>query len=110
MVIGTDVKGESADFAVSEIVLELHRLQEELIPAEELATVKSYILGKFANELSTVFEQCDKYKSLVFLNLPADYYTQFVQQVETADAETLQALAQVYFAPEAMQVVIAGPA
>jgi len=110
LIIGTDVKGESADFAVSEIEMELRRLQEELIPAEELATVKNYILGKFANELSTVFEQCDKYKNMVFLNLPADYYTQFVQQTEAADAETLQELAQEYFAPAAMQIVIAGPA
>ena len=110
LIIGTDVKGESADFAVSEIEMELRRLQEELIPAEELATVKNYILGKFANELSTVFEQCDKYKNLIFLDLPADYYTQFVQQTEATDAETLQELAQEYFAPAAMQIVIAGPA
>ena len=109
LVIGTDVKGESADFAVSEIEMEMRRLQEELIPAEELETVKSYILGKFANELSTVFEQCDKYKTLVFLDLPADYYTQFVQQTEAADAETLRALAQEYLAPETLQIVIAGP-
>ena len=110
LVIGTDVKGESADFAVSEMEMELRRLQEELIPADELEIVKNYILGKFANELSTVFEQCDKYKNLVFLNLPADYYTQFVQQTEAADAETLRTLARKYLTPEAMQVVIAGPA
>lgn len=110
LVLGTDVKGESGDFAVSEIELELRRLQQEPIPAEELETVKSYLLGKFANELSTVFEQCDKYKNLVFLGLPADYYTQFVQQTEAADAETLQALAQQYLSPAAMQVVVAGPA
>ncbi|MDO7853648.1 M16 family metallopeptidase [Hymenobacter convexus] len=109
LVIGTDVKGESADFAVSEIEMELRRLQEELIPAEELETVKSYILGKFANELSTVFEQCDKYKNLVFLGLPADYYTEFVQQTESTDAATLQALAQEYLSPVAMQTVVAGP-
>ncbi len=109
LVIGTDVKGESADFAVSEIEMEMRRLQEELIPAEELETVKSYLLGKFANELSTVFEQCDKYKTLVFLDLPADYYDQFVQQTEAADAETLRALAREYLAPEALQIVIAGP-
>ncbi|WP_201986164.1 M16 family metallopeptidase [Hymenobacter rubidus] len=109
LVIGTDVKGESADFAVSEIQLELRRLQEELIPAEELETVKNYILGKFANELSTVFEQCDKYKNLIFLGLPADYYTQFVQQTEAVDAETLRELAQHYFAPEDLHIVIAGP-
>ena len=110
LVIGTDVKGESADFAVSEIEMEMRRLQEELIPAEELEIVKNYILGKFANELSTVFEQCDKYKNMVFLDLPADYYTQFMRQTEAADAETLRALARQYLTPEAMQVVIAGPA
>jgi zinc protease len=110
LVIGTDVKGESADVAVREIELELRRLQEEPIPAEELETVKNYLLGKFANELSTVFEQCDKYKNQVFLGLPADYYTQFVQQTEAADAETLQALAQQYLSAQNMQVVVAGPA
>ena len=109
LVIGTDVKGESADFAVSEIEMEMRRLQEELIPADELETVKNYILGKFANELSTVFEQCDKYKSLVFLGLPADYYTEFVQQTESADAETLRELAQHYLAPATLQTVVAGP-
>lgn len=108
-VLGTDVKGESAAFAVSEIQMELRRLQEELIPAEELITVKNYILGKFANELSTVFEQCDKYKNLIFLGLPADYYTAFVQQTEAASAGELRELAQQYLSPEAMQIVIAGP-
>ena len=108
-VIGTDVNGESAEIAVSEIKLELHRLQEELISDEELNTVKNYMLGKFANELSTVFEQADKYRTTVLLNLPADYYAQFVEQVQNTDAATLQRLAQQYLAPEAMQVVIAGP-
>ena len=95
---------------MSEIELELRRLREEPIPAEELETVKNYLLGKFANELSTVFEQCDKYKNQIFLGLPADYYTQFVQQTEAVDAETLQALAQQYLGAAAMQVVTAGPA
>ena len=109
LVIGADVKGESADFAVSEIRQEMRRLQEELIPADELETVKNYLLGKFANELSTVFEQCDKYKNLVFMGLPATYYDDFIQQTEAADAETLRALAQEYLAPEALLTVIAGP-
>jgi len=110
LLIGTDVKGESADFAVSEISMELRRLQEELIPAEELATVKNYLLGKFANELSTVFEQCDKYKNLIFMGLSPDYYADFVRQTEAVDAETLRELAQQYLTPAEMQVVIAGPA
>ncbi|TPG60194.1 M16 family metallopeptidase [Hymenobacter nivis] len=108
LVIGTDVKGDSAPLAVSEIQHELRRLQEELVPADELETVKNYTLGKFANDLSTVFEQADKYRNIVLMHLPADYYTQFVQQIEATDAPTLQRLAQEYLSPDAMQVVVAG--
>ena len=110
LVIGTDVKGDQADFAIAEITSELRRLQEELIPEEELLTVKSYVLGKFANELSTVFEQVDKYKTLVMLGLPADYYTTFTQQIGAATAAELRELARQYLVPEQMQVVVAGPA
>ena len=110
LVIGTDVKGESGDFAVSEINQELRRLQEEPIPADELDTVKKYLLGKFANELSTVFEQCDKYKNLVLMGLPATYYDDFVHQTEAADAATLQQLAQQYLSPADLLTVVAGPA
>ena len=109
LVVGTDVKGDRAGFAIREIEHELRQLQEELIPAEELTTVKNYTLGKFANELSTVFEQGDKYKNLIFLGLPADYYDQFVQQTETADAETLRELARQYLSPADWQTVVAGP-
>jgi zinc protease len=109
LVIGTDVNGESAELAIREINLELRRLQTELIPEEELTTVKNYILGKFANELSTVFEQCDKYKTLVFLNLPHDYYDRYVHDIEHTDAETLRELAQQYLSPDEMQTVVAGP-
>ncbi len=110
LMIGADVKGESADFAVSEINHELRRLQEEAIPADELATVKSYLLGKFANELSTVFEQCDKYKNLIFMDLPATYYDDFVLQTETVSAEELQQLARHYLTPADLLTVVAGPA
>ncbi|GAA4359735.1 pitrilysin family protein [Hymenobacter saemangeumensis] len=109
LVIGTDVKGDQAGFAISEVEYELRRLQEELIPAEELETVKSYLLGKFANELSTVFEQCDKYKTLIFLGLPADYYDNFLHHTESADSETLRRLAQEYLSPGQLQTVVAGP-
>lgn len=110
LIIGTDVNGDQADFAVREIEFELRRLQEELIPEDELQTVKNYILGKFANELSTVFEQCDKYKNTVLMKLPANYYEEFRKQTESTSAAELMALAQEYLSPTAMQTVVAGPA
>ncbi|WP_240635568.1 M16 family metallopeptidase [Hymenobacter rigui] len=108
-VIGSDVNGANATNAIHEIHFELRRLQEELIPDTELQTVKNYMAGKFANELSTVFEQCDKYKNLVFYNLPNTYYSDFIGHIQTVRAATLQQLAQQYLSPEEMIQVVVGP-
>ena len=108
-VIGSDVNAANAKAAIHEVNRELRTLQEELIPEAELQTVKNYMSGKFANELSTVFEQCDKYKNLVFFHLPADYYSDFVAQVQAVDSKTLQQIAQQYFSPESMIEIVAGP-
>ncbi|UOR04271.1 insulinase family protein [Hymenobacter aerilatus] len=109
LVIGTDVNAASTKAAIREVHHELTQLQQELIPKEELQTVMNYMIGKFANELSTVFEQCDKYKALVFLNLPTTYYTDFLAAVNTASSIQLHILAQQYLSPENMVEVIAGP-
>ncbi|MFD2784786.1 M16 family metallopeptidase [Hymenobacter rubripertinctus] len=109
-VIGSDVNAANAKAAVQEVHHELRTLQEELIPESELQTVKNYMSGKFANELSTVFEQCDKYKNLIFFHLPADYYTTFVAKIQAVDSRTLQQLAQHYLSPDSMIEIVAGPA
>lgn len=109
LVIGTDVNGESTAAAIDEIHHELLRLQQELIPIDELQTVKNYMTGKFANEISTVFEQCDKYKALAFLKLPISYYSDFLSQVNATTNTQLLALAKEYLSPDQMVEVIAGP-
>ncbi|MBO0357773.1 insulinase family protein [Hymenobacter sp. BT186] len=107
--IGTDVNAESIDATIHEVHHELITLQTELIPQQELQTVKNYMTGKFANELSTVFEQCDKYKSIIFFGLSADYYSKFIQAVNEVTSKQLQDLAQQYLSPESMIEVVVGP-
>ncbi|SMB87393.1 peptidase M16 domain protein [Hymenobacter roseosalivarius DSM 11622] len=108
-VIGTDVNAASAEAAIEEVHNELRRLQDESIPIEELQTVKTYMAGKFANELSTVFEQCDKYKTVVLLGLPNTHYSDFLRQINLVSSDELQQLAQTYLSPENMIEVVAGP-
>jgi len=110
IVIGTDVNAASTTDAIQEIHNEMNRLQQDLIPEEELQTVKNYMLGKFANGLSTVFEQCDKYKAIVFLNLPTEYYSNFLEQISNVASDGLLLLAQKYLSPNQMIEVISGPA
>lgn len=108
-VIGTDVNADSADAAIHEVHHELQVLQNHLIPEDELQTVKNYMTGKFANELSTVFEQCDKYKNIIFLSLPPAHYTHFIEQVNQVTTAELLTLAQQYLSPTDMLQVVAGP-
>ncbi|MCB2379409.1 insulinase family protein [Hymenobacter sp. BT635] len=108
-VIGTDVNAGSTQLAIQEVYHELEVLQKEPIPHDELQTVKNYMTGKFANELSTVFEQCDKYKNIVFLHLPATYYSDFITQINQVSSIELQELAQVYLSPTSMMEIVVGP-
>ncbi|RAK62214.1 M16 family metallopeptidase [Hymenobacter edaphi] len=109
-VIGSDVNATNSVIAIKEIEKELIRLQEEAIPEDELETVKNYIQGKFLNELGTVFEQADKYRSIILLNLPTDFYSSFLTEVESVSPSQLQRLAQQYFTPTDFVHVTAGPA
>ena len=107
--IGADVNAASTSAAIKEVHHELRRLQQELIPDDELQTVKNYMAGKFANELSTVFEQCDKYKNVVMLGLPSTHYSDFLDQINLVNSDTLQQLAQTYLSADDMIEVVAGP-
>ena len=109
-VIGSDVNATNAPVAIQEIHRELLRLQNELIPEEELDTVRNYIQGKFLNELGTVFEQADKYRSTVLLGLPTDFYSQYLTEVTQVSASELSELAQQYLNPTDFCQVVSGPA
>lgn len=108
-VIGSDVNAANANVAIQEIQRELLRLQEELIPEEELETVRNYIQGKFLNELGTVFEQADKYRSTVLLGLPTSFYNEYLTEVAHVTSLQLRELAQQYLSPADFCQVVAGP-
>jgi predicted Zn-dependent peptidase len=108
-VIGSDVNATNARLAVAEVHKELTRLQENLITADELETVRNYTLGKFLNELGTIFEQADKYRSIITLDLPPTFHQDFLAEVEAVQPEQLLQLAQSYFTPSTFSEVVAGP-
>jgi zinc protease len=108
-VIGSDVNAANARLAIGEIQKELRILQETMVLEAELDTVRNYILGKFLNELGTIFEQADKYRNLVVLGLPSDFHQSFLSEVESITPERLLQLAQTYLTPELFTEVVAGP-
>lgn len=95
--IGSDVNTDKADLAITEILKEMDRLKEEEVSAEELDTVRNYMMGKFLNESTTVFDQTDRYKHIVLHRLPATHFDDYLQTVRTITPATLKSLSQTYF-------------
>lgn len=106
--VGTDVNYQVTDKTIGEIHKEIKLLQEELVPEDELQTVKSYMLGKFLNDIATIFEQCDRYKRIVLHKLPYEHYNNYISTIRGVTAEELQALANQYIKLEGLKTAIAG--
>jgi zinc protease len=106
--IGTDVNYQVTDKTVEEILKEISILQNELVPEEELHTVKSYMLGKFLNDITTIFEQCDRYKRIVLHKLPYEHYNNYISTIRGVTAEELKDLANRYLDTKELKTAIAG--
>ncbi|AKD02440.1 pitrilysin family protein [Pontibacter korlensis] len=106
--IGTDVNFAVTDHTIEEVLKEVKQLQQEEIPAEELETVKNYMLGKFLNDISTIFDQCDRYKRIVTHQLTPEHYNNYVTTIRTVTAPELQDLAKQYLQEEDFYTSVAG--
>jgi zinc protease len=107
-VIGTDVIGEFTQQTIEEIKLQIENLREQLIDAEELQTVKNYMLGSFLSSLDTPFTIADRYKTIYLNQLPLSYYDQYIHDVNQVSAEELQELALRYLNTNSFTTVIVG--
>lgn len=62
--IGTDIKGEVALEAISEIKKEAEILRSQLVDEEELDLVKNYMIGQFISSVTNCYGLADRYKSM----------------------------------------------
>ena len=106
--IGTDVKKEFAQATLDEIQKEIHRLQTELVPENELETVKNYLSGEFAGSLNTPFEIADRVRLMVLEGLDVEFYSNYIQRLRVVTAEDIQKIANQYWQWEDLQQVIVG--
>ncbi|MCF0057638.1 pitrilysin family protein [Dyadobacter sp. CY356] len=106
--IGTDVKKEFTQQTIDEIKKEMYRLQTELVGEDELQTVKNFMAGEFAGSLNTAFEVADRQKILLLDNLPADYFSKYIDQIHATTHEDIQLMASTYLLPEEMIEVVVG--
>lgn len=106
--IATEVGADVCKAAVDEIEKELEILKTQLIPDEELALVRNYMLGALLGSLENVFSHADKFKNLYFASLDYDYYERYTNTIKTVTAEQLRVLANTYLNFDTFYKVIVG--
>jgi len=107
-VIGSDVKKEFTQQTIDEIYKEIKKIKEEKISANELESVRNYMLGSFVNSITTPFSIADKFKTIHFNGLGYDFYKNYFNTIRSINPETVINTAQKYLSEESMIEVTAG--
>lgn len=106
--ISTEVNREVCDLTINEIKKELRRLQKEEVDAEELETVKNYILGQMLRSMDGPFQLGKLYRRLMIYGHDLEFSRKFAKSIREVSSGRLKELAIKYLDPESMTTVIVG--
>jgi len=108
MVISTEVGNEYLEPTLTEIALEMKRLQTEPVSENEMETVKSYLLGEFLRDFDGPFALAGSFKAINDFDLDYSFYDQYLKVLRNITSAELMQLAQQYLNPEDFYTVVAG--
>ncbi|MGB4704427.1 MAG: pitrilysin family protein [Candidatus Saccharicenans sp.] len=95
--------------AVKSILNILSRLPAERIEAEEHERAKSYLIGNLPLQFENAETMSRRIALLDFLELPADFWTRYFQNIMLVDVDSVREVARKYLSTRPL-VVIAGEA
>lgn len=108
LIISTEVGNEYVEPTIKEIAFEMNRLQTELVPEDELETVKSYLLGEFLRDFDGPFALAGSFKAINDYGLDYTFYDDYLKVLRSVTSEEILRLAQQYLNMEDFYIVVAG--
>lgn len=106
--ISTEVGAEVTEATVSEIKIELKRLQNEPLDEKELNLVKNYLRGSILKNFDGAFAAMDRFRSINTLGLDYDYYENLMRNIQDMTAVIVQETAKRYLQLDSLKKIIAG--
>jgi predicted Zn-dependent peptidase len=96
------------DSAVVEFVREVRRLSDEPVPEDELRRARNYVAYRLPQRFQTARALAAAVMDLHFLDLPTDFYDDFVEGILAVSADDVRAMARKWLDPGEMAIVLAG--
>ncbi len=106
--ISTEVGVDVTNDTLKEIYKEIKTLREDLVDADELETVRNYILGQFLRSVDGPYSLADKFKAIWEFDLGYDYFEKYFESVKTISPEELKGLANEYLQEKDLIELVVG--
>ena len=106
--ISTEVGADVTNQTLKEIYKEIKLLREELVDADELETVRNYVLGQFLRTVEGPYSLADKFKAIWEFDLGYDYFENYFKAVKTITPEEIKALANTYLQEKDLIELVVG--
>ena len=100
---------DKTEEVICEVRREMQRLQMQLVSDEELRMVRNYMTGEICRNYEGAFSLTDAYIFMEHLGLSQTHIEDTLEAIQTTDAVRLQQLAQQYFHPELLYMVVVRP-
>ncbi len=107
-VINTETANEFVEPLIKEVYHEIDRLQNDLVPDEELAMVRNYMLGDMCRNYESAFSLADAWIFIHTSGLSHSYVTDAVDAVKTITPEEIRELASRHLCKETLKEVVSG--
>ena len=102
------VRNEVTDSSIQQFLLEVEKLQTELVSQEELDLVKAVVTGNFALALERPQTVASFALSTARYGLPQDYYKNYLKKVEAITPEDIRETANKYLQPYDLNIIVVG--
>ncbi|MDX5348949.1 MAG: insulinase family protein [Hymenobacteraceae bacterium] len=106
----SSVRNPVTDSAVAELLFELNRIRNEKVSDDELNRVKGIMMGSFARSLEDPKTVAQFAINTARYNLPADYYANYLKNLQALTPADIQAVAQKYIKPDQAYIIAVGNA
>lgn len=104
----SQVRNEVTDSAVVEAIKELKRIRTEKVTPETLATVKASLIGNFVMDAEKPEVIARQALLTQTQGLPADFFQNYIQNIEKVTADDVLKAAQKYFLLDNARILVVG--
>jgi zinc protease len=109
-VVSTAVKTEVTEAATREILIEIEKMREEKVSADELSLATAYLDGVFPIRYETTNAVAQAIAIAQVYGLGDDYYTRYRERIRAVTAEDVLNAAQKFLHPDKLLVLAVGDA